>query len=543
MKKRAQVPDARTYTIIFNGASGHPSATESIGRVLSIYQSMLTDRCPVKPNTIHVNAILKMCARAQNMDAMFAIADRLPQKGLRAPNNMTYTTIINALRIYAVNDLRSTLTREQKERNRQKAMLDARRLWQDLSARWWQGDLWIDEELVCAMGRILLLGEARDHDDIMSLVEQAMNIPRQAPRLPIPNMVNRKGQNHSLADGDGHRESDLVPTESDRANDTHPIIIDQGQSQDAASTEEPEATDNDLHSALLNQFQPTALTTSAKAPAGAYARPGWNTLSLLMQSLLHPSLKETATKYWYLFTTEYGLKPDADNYHTYLRILRAARASGDAVKLLKEMPRSYLEKKTFRIAMSTCQRDKNNHNAFVHSRRILDLMQQTQEVPDIPSLQVYLDLAMIAPLPNKKTPQDNAESKLVHGQQIMRALSRLGPSFVNIRSLLVTGDTSRAAKESREVLLKDVLTLTRKMISAHDILLNRALVPAHLHEKLAAQRSKLTAFVTRFKDGKRRSGRQPSLTKADNGHDEQLLILDDFSGLEDVRHEEQMPYN
>ena len=542
MKKRAQVPDARTYTIIFNGAASHPSATESLGRVLSIYQSMLTDRCLVKPNTIHVNAILKMCARAQNMDAMFAIADQLPPKGLRAPNNLTYTTIINAIRIYAVNDLRSTLTREQKEANRQKAMLDARQLWQDLTARWWQGDLWIDEELVCAMGRILLLGGEQDRDDILSLIEQSMNIPRQAPRLRIsaPKLVEAKSQEHSLADGDGSQESEPSQKRLDTQNDGHFIVTGRNQMKEAASTEkESEAQDNGLDDALLNQFQSTALINSPRTPASAYAKPGSNTLSLLMQSLLHPRLKEPASKYWDLLTKEYGVKPDADNYHAYLRVLRAARASGDTVKLLTEMPRPYLMNKTFRIAMSTCQRDKNNHNVFANSGRILDLMQQTQEVPDIPSLQMYLDLAMVAPFSSKKVPKDRLEAKLPQGEQIMRALSRLGPSLINIRSILVLGNTSRTGKEPREAILKDVAALTRKMISAHDILINNGMTPTSVHGKLAAQRSKLSAFVTRFKQGKSRLLNQPTLDKEDDGNDEQLFILDDYSESDDIRRKQQ----
>jgi hypothetical protein len=522
MKKRAQVPDARTFTIIFNGAASHPSATEALGRIVSIYQSMLTDRSPVKPNTIHVNAILKMCARTQNMDAMFAIADQLPPKGLRAPNNLTYTTIINALRMYAVNDLRSTLTPEQKEANRRKAMLDARRIWQDVGNRWQQGDIWIDEELVCAMGRILLLGGARDHDDIMSLVEQAMNIPRQAPRLPITpqKLIASRSQENAGPSEDGNRDSEFAQTESETANYDQDATAGRVRSQDITSAkEESETTQYDLDAA---QFQSILPKPSAQAPTGAYAKPGSNTLSLLMQSLLYLRLKEPATAYWNLFTNKYGVKPDADNYHAYLRILRVARASSDTVKLLREMPRSYLQHKTFRIAMSTCQRDKNNPNVFANSGKILDMMQDSQEIPDMISLHSYLDLALVAPVFNKVASDDTRESKLAQGRQIMRALDRLGPSFVNVRSLLLFGHTSDTSIASPEEFLKDVLTLVRKMISAHDALIHRDLVPASLHGNLAAQRSKLSAFVTRYKHRRSRPHSLPSPIQMDSKHDGQV---------------------
>jgi len=168
MKKRAQKPEAQTYTIIFKGCAGHRESKQALSKVISIYYSMLSEKSPIKPNTIHLNAVIKMCARAQDLDAMFAIMSEMPEKGLTAPNNLTYTTTINALRIDAVGDLRNTLSPTQTTQYIQKSLLNARGLWADLSKRWHRGDLWIDEELVAAMGRMLLIGKAYDWDDIMS---------------------------------------------------------------------------------------------------------------------------------------------------------------------------------------------------------------------------------------------------------------------------------------------------------------------------------------------------------------------------------------
>jgi pentatricopeptide repeat protein len=96
MKKRGQLPDARTYTIIFRGCavSLHPAL--AVAEAMRIYNTMLnTDR--IKPNTIHLNAVLDVCARAGDIDAMFAIANSA-NEGLRLPNNQTFTIILNALR-------------------------------------------------------------------------------------------------------------------------------------------------------------------------------------------------------------------------------------------------------------------------------------------------------------------------------------------------------------------------------------------------------------------------------------------------------------
>jgi hypothetical protein len=554
MKKRSQVPDARTYTIIFNGCATQQSAPESLGKIISIYHSMLTDRSPVKPNTIHMNAILKLCARSQNMDALFAIADQLPSKGVRAPNNLTYTTILNALRIYAVNDLRSTLTPEQKEENRRKAMLDARRLWQDVSTRWWQGDLWIDEELVCAMGRILLL------DDIMSLVEQSMDIPRQVPRQAPP----KRAPTHALPEprsqenvpslGGRNQEPVSTEIESDTLKYDQDAAAVQDESQASITPEiETETTTQDEDAASMEQFESVILAESPRASVSTFAKPGPNTLSLLMQSILYLRLREPATKYWDLLTKEHVMKPDAENYHAYLRVLRVARASTDVVKLLTEMPRWYMQDKTFRIAMSTCQRDKNNRHVFGNAGKILDIMQEARETPDIASLYTYLEVAIAAPCYNKKISPNGKRglSKLAYGRQLLRALSRLGPSFFNLRSLLAYGRMSDTGYESRESLSKDVLLLTRKMISAHDLLISKDLVPTAFHARLAAQRSKLSAFVTRFKDGNKFAANRPARLKADrvsqdkgeqnknDDDEEQLFIRDDYLDFETAPNAQQ----
>lgn len=61
-------------------------------------------------------------------------------------------------------------------------MEDGRKLWGDVVGRWRKGDLIVDQPLVCAMGRLLLLGSRRSRwEDVFALVEQTMNIPRWKP--------------------------------------------------------------------------------------------------------------------------------------------------------------------------------------------------------------------------------------------------------------------------------------------------------------------------------------------------------------------------
>lgn len=508
MKKRSQTPDARTYTIMFNGAASLPSAPANLGMIVSIYQSMLSDRSPVRPNTIHVNAILKLCARANNMEAMFAILDDLPPKGLRAPNNLTYTTVLNAIRRQAIVDLRQDLTLTQKKENKERVMLEARHVWRDVRKRWLQGDLWIDEEMVCAIGRMFLLGEEQDHDDIMSLIEQAMNIPRQAPRLPIPSqkkLLARKSQDRSASSDGNIAKSASEQGEAEATAIETGVAADGIQDREVAAPErEAGAHESDLNAAFLDQFHSALPTVSSQIPTGAYAKPGSNTLSLLLKSTLYLRLKEPSTKYWELLTKEYGVLPDPDNYACYLRVLRVARASSEAVDLLLQMPQSYLETKTFRIAMSTCNRDKHNPNVFANSEKILDIMRDTQEVQDIPVLTAYIEVALNA-RPSEKMPSRNTQDKSAKGRQIMRALERIEPYFDNISSRLVKDDLSGLNNEIEELFLDEALELVGTMIRAHDLLMHRNLVPKSLESHLARERSKLTAFVTKYRKIKRRT--------------------------------------
>jgi hypothetical protein len=485
MKKRAQHPDPHTYTILFNGAAEKgekdaKSADFSLSKVMAIYYSMLSEKSLVKPNTIHLNAVIKMCARARNMDALFAIVDQMPPKGFGAANNLTYTTILNALRINTSSDdprdPTSDLTAMQKRQNARKAILDARRIWSHLTRRWRNGDIWIDEELVCAMGRILLLGVAQDKDDIMSLYEQAFNIPRLVPRMGTPD--------RQLIEPSAQGKYPSTPTSAIET----PI-----------SEEQPGAVERfrdtpDTHFAIIK-------------PGIGHALPGPNALSLLMKALFELYLIEPARKYWNILTTEMKVKPDQENYISFLRILRIARASTESVQLLQKMPLQDLKAKTFRISMSTCERDKRNRHAFSNATRIVDLMHTALREPDVSVLVRYLDIAMIAPAYSDQKSQDkNDVSKAAQGKQILYALNRIHPSFLNLRAALLFDDIStrkdaafRKAVTNRRIFTHDVLSLTQSMISAYDSLMNKAMVPRDDYLELTKARNKLAAFVTKHK--------------------------------------------
>lgn len=58
---------------------------------------MFAPNSAVTPNIIHTNAIINVCSRGKDMDALWSVAGRLPERGPGAPDKWTFTTILNAL--------------------------------------------------------------------------------------------------------------------------------------------------------------------------------------------------------------------------------------------------------------------------------------------------------------------------------------------------------------------------------------------------------------------------------------------------------------
>lgn len=476
MKKRGQKPDARTYTVLFRGMAELSHYPQTLSKALSIYHSMAADNAPVKPSIIHTNAISKVCARAQDMDALLGIVAKLEQRGMNAPDNLTFTTILNAIRQQALEPA-ALIDQAQVRALRQKAIIDARKWWVEIIERWRQGYIWIDEELTCSMGRILLLGEAHDVDGVFSLIEQTMNIPRLVPYIGT---------------GGSKQNDSFLQEEAESVTWSKSSVLDNNSTNSIIPQEE---------------FQVLSPPKPLSGRSSAYAKPGQNSLSLVLQALEGVRLKRPLAAYWNVFTDVHNVDPDSQNYHSYLRNLRALRESSETVKVLLQIPKSMLEKKTFRIAMSACARDMKNPSCFSNAGKILDLMQQSIADADLPALHKYMDIAIHGSLYSGEPSAggDSDKSLFARGRQILRALKRLGPSLINVRSALAYNlpPPARIKGGSHEESQQEAaLALVREMISAYDKLINNGMVAKEMHGDLKRERSKLAAFVTRYKHKK-----------------------------------------
>jgi hypothetical protein len=499
MKKRAQFPDSYTYTILLRGLSINAHHSGVLAKALSVYHSLSAPNSRVEPSIIHTNAALRVCARAMDMDALWGVAGKIPEKGPQAANVVTYLTIINAVRQNLLVDPPKGETEDEAAARRERGILEARRMWEDIIARWRNAELKIDEELVCAMGRLLLIGSRpRDWDDVLSLVEQTMDVPRLVPRLGTVERTDAKLPNIRAPNTPAHLRYDddhLAPGESPTRGDEFLALTPQGVAR---------AVSNPL----------------------TYARPGNNTLSIVQEACQKIVANKAAQEYWDLLTdpTTYDITPDLNNLHTRLRNLRQNRASAAVVALLEDdmVAKGIVPKPgTFRIAMSTCVRDKNNHNSLKNAGQILQIMLKTLPDADAKAAGLYAELALTFPL--------------AKGTDLVDALTVLNPIVSSLRLQLGVGAERAGGRVGASYLRgeerQDAMGALRKVYAVYDKLLLSKMLPEEKKAPFKSERARLSSFIQRvtFKD----LGRKPLPQEKDEDGEEFANEVDLHAYLKD----------
>jgi len=437
MKKRAQKPDSHTFTILFRGLADVAHYPNALGTALQLYHSMSAENSKVQANIIHTNALLKICSRSGDLDSMWDIASKLPERGSYAANAWTFTTFLQTMREQAILSSKASEL-DTAALKREQMIIEGRKLWAVIVTRWRQGEIVIDEGLVCAMGRLLLVGSRpRDWDDVLSLVQQSMAIPRQVPALG------------TQARKDGGQLEIRTQRLEGMQHRVQPKIYPRNR-RDEQSTEENEDEDQrpglefeDTYGLEKGQKLPSP-SAAARAHArgmSLYAQPGNNTLSLLLEASLKTVAVDAGLSYWRLLTNpddKYVIMPDSDNMHVLLRILRQKRDSTAATNILlhdmRELRLPYLHK-TFRIALSACVRDATNAQVMDNAEKILDIMiEKFHEDADLNVLVQYIDLANRAAELSAKNekPSDKHKSSGQGNSRfdvtvMVRAIERLTP--------------------------------------------------------------------------------------------------------------------
>ncbi|OSS54873.1 hypothetical protein B5807_00211 [Epicoccum nigrum] len=503
MKKRSQFPDSYTYTILLRGLSinAQMRAEGVLEKALSIYHSLFAPNSRVEPSIIHTNAALRVCARALDMDALWGIAAKIPEKGPGAANATTYNTIINAIRQSILLKAPSGESAEEAATRKDRSIMEARRLWDDIAGKWRNADLVIDEELVCSMGRLLLLGaRPQDWDDVLSLIEQTMDVPRLVPRLSTKE----------------RKEAGFPQLRSPS------VLHDFKFADDHLAPGNPEPRGE--------EFLPF---TGSLAKNLTFVKPGNNTLSILQEACLKVAAPKAAQKYWDMLadTAVYGIKPDLNNLNQQLRNLRQNRSSAAAAELvLRDILGNKIKpgRGTFRIAMSTCVRDKNNHNSLKHATQILHAMEETFEDADAKTVGMYAQLALSFPL--------------AKGQDLIDSLTSLYPVITNLRLRLGVGGRGtrkRGATYLTGEARQDVLDALRKAYAVYDRLLLSNLIAEEQKQPFKQERARLSAFIQKQVVGdnmRKIRDMETNTAQSEEEFDEHSYLSED-KGSEDAGHE------
>ncbi|KAH4071767.1 hypothetical protein HBH50_068390 [Parastagonospora nodorum] len=505
MKKRQQFPDSYTYTILLRGLSINAHHSGVIAKALSVYHSLYAPNSRVEPSIIHTNAALRVCARAMDMDALWGIAAKIPEKGPQAANPVTYLTIINAVRQNLLLNPPKDETADEIAVRRERGILEARRMWEGIVTRWRNAELKIDEELVCAMARLLLIGSRpRDWDNVLSLVEQTMDIPRLVPQLGTAE--------HKKAGLAGIR----APSTPAHLRDDQELL---------APGESPSRGDEFL------ALTPHAVARAVSSPL-TYARPGNNTLSVIQEACQKLVSNKAAQEYWDLLTdpTTYDIAPDLNNLHTRLRNLRQNRASAAVVAVLRDdmLAKDVIPKPgTFRIAMSTCVRDKNNHNSLRNAGEILQIMLKTLADVDSKAAGLYAELAVTHPL--------------AKGEDLVDALTLLNPILRNLRLQLGVGGARPGNRVGATYLRgeerQDAIGALRKIYAVYDRLLESNMLEESKQKPFKEARARLSSFIQRLMFKELGGKPRPRVSKA-NEEDVEASV-DDVDPHAYLKYEEE----
>lgn len=467
MKKRAQFPDSYTYMMVLRGLGfrshiGQPVREENVSKAIAIYTSMNAPTSRIKPNIMHTNAALNVCAQALDMDALWSIAGQIPQKGPQAADSVTYTIILNAIRHSAYGKNPEDAQLEQITARRQRAVDEGRRVWLDVIRKWRAGEIKMDESLVGAMGQLLLTSKRiGDWDNVLDLVQQTMNVQRLIPPVGSP-----------------ERHTDHVHQES---SEEFPGA--QVEEMDEEGYTNSPAT---RAFKIVKPSQPEH--AKSKGPRSlVWAEPGPQTVSLLVDACQAMRIPRIASAYWELLTSgDHSVKPDLQNFDRQLRLYASNRASAKAAKLLREdLPSAGIEpmNSTFRLAMSACQRDMKNPHVLEHATAIIDVMEKTQADPDAQTLMQYLSLALTSN----------------EGPKVVACINRMDSIVHNLRSLMNFGPERQVSEAADLRDLKQACMFLQTLVGSIDTLMNRSLVPQEDFQHWHARRADLVKFLGKAK--------------------------------------------
>ncbi|EEH35428.2 pentatricopeptide repeat protein [Paracoccidioides lutzii Pb01] len=489
MKKRGPKPNTYTYTIMFRGLA-NSSSKKAVKIALSIYNSLRSPRSGVKPSIHHINAALGVCARHGNMDALWEVAGSLPEHGEDAPDARTFTIILNGLQARVASEIKHLDPRSQEDGITEKKtalVREGKRIWANIMSRWKKGELLLDQNLVSAMGHLLLFGQQRrDCLDVFALLHQAMRVPlledletqleesrkkeqKKFANQDTPEMVQAQDESSTEIQGMEKRSTDNDETDHTSEGNSKQLSEEPGPVHEAPGlpAEEPEPPSEVEE--FKNLFNPLPIVHLSKRDRRfrksrrakmALPRPVNAQLSLILAaSRTIPNGVAIGRAYWEEYVSR-KINPDEHSFHEYLRLLRIARSSSESFQVIRKqmLPRKVVSRKTFVIALSCCSRDRKNPHVFETASKLVGFMDTTLSQPEPEILSRYLDLIRygiseesvkesISILAGK---EDTKSADTLFKKRITDAIATLRPHVDKIISLLAYNSLSRHGNEVDE---------------------------------------------------------------------------------------------
>ncbi|KAK3989474.1 hypothetical protein QBC44DRAFT_327420 [Cladorrhinum sp. PSN332] len=499
MKKRGQQPNAKTYTVIFRGCSEAIHPKVAVSQATKLYNALLrkTVKTTFEPNTIHMNAVLEVCARANDLESLFSTLATADTRH-RAPDSLTFTIVLNALRhhVSAIEPKLGQFTELEKANLAQESISKAQTLWTDVLALWRSGKLLMDERLVVAMGQVLATGTWKDNENIFKLLEQVMQIPN-------PDRIARRLKRLSKQPGAEGEAAAEVENGAEKATEEG---VEEGAEEDEPGygpehfqQEQPGELSRETHGNEL----PKARRVLAMERAGQFPLPHERTLSLVLKALENTKKTALAQKYWNYFIQAYKVTPDWENYAAYLLCLRRGHASTQAAEVIRSMPQEFLANVTFRIGLKTCIDDRLNGKSFAAAKKIFDIMCTKLRYPDPIAMRLFLYTARhnIKHLEGleKTNPQ---EWVFARGEQLAQAIqSAWRPFQILVRSFSYPEKPSRSPEEAlrqSKDSMQEAMATARNIISLIDIVCNDQMARPMVARDLRQKRKFLNLLVEQY---------------------------------------------
>ena len=402
MKKRGRKPNERTYTLMLAGLGrcDKQPGFNNVKTALSIYESIFDQKTGIEPGVVYANAIMTTCLRHGNFDALWTVAADLPEDGPLAPDGKTYTLIFRAINASLEHDL-NTMSRDQLDNileRRQKAVLEAKRVWSEVVYLWKEGRLPMDSRLANSMAEILLQGNTdSDCYDLFCLYRQLCGIPVLVKEPPREAQKERPRRPEVQKERAPDHSTDYIPFVNEEEElYRHPE--DSAGQMEAKEGEELEEEEN--FDGLFDPVVPEIVTgeedaDDKKKPDLTHMPVENQEISYLLEAcMLMTQGLGPGKAYWQYFLDHgYRRKLHSGSSHQYLRLLRKAHSSRLTLELIRDeiVPLGQTEGKTFHIALSCCRRDRNNPNVIKHTNEILQLMDENLELPDPRVLEGYHD--------------------------------------------------------------------------------------------------------------------------------------------------------